>query len=119
LAEQETLIAVQVEDPEGIEHVEAIASVPYIDCIFIGPTDLSLGLGYPGENDHPAVMEAFTRIHRAIDSKPDVKLGTFARDASDANQWTASGARFVALASTLLIAQKFREIMADLRHGNV
>ena|SRR5215469_3758123 len=117
-AEQNTLIAVQVEDPAGIEHVEAIASVPYVDCVFIGPTDLSLGLGYPGENDHPAVLEAFTRIRNAIHSKPNVKLGTFARDASDANQWTAKGASFVALASTLLIAQKFREIMADLQRAS-
>jgi 4-hydroxy-2-oxoheptanedioate aldolase len=117
-AEENTLIAVQVEDPEGIEHVEAITSVPFVDCVFIGPTDLSLGLGYPGENDHPVVMEAFARIDSAVDSKPNVKLGTFARDASDANQWTARGASFVALASTILIAQKFREIMANLQPEN-
>jgi hypothetical protein len=91
---QHTLIAVQVEDPEGIEHVDAIASVPHIDCVFIGPTDLSLGLGYPGENDHPAVIEAFARIHRAVNSKPHVKLGTFARDSNDANRWTKQGASF-------------------------
>ena len=114
-AEQDTLIAVQVEDPEGIDHVEAIASVPYIDCVFIGPTDLSVGLGYPGENDHPAVIQAFDRINQAVNSKPHVKLGTFARDANDAKQWTKQGASFVALASTILIADKFRELIAALR----
>jgi 4-hydroxy-2-oxoheptanedioate aldolase len=117
-AEQNTLVAVQLEDPEGIDHVEAIASVPYIDCVFIGPTDLSLGLGYPGENDHPAVTEAFTQIRRAVDSKPRVKLGTFARDASDANHWINRGASFVTLASTVLIAQKFREIISELHPDN-
>jgi 4-hydroxy-2-oxoheptanedioate aldolase len=116
-AEHDTLIAVQVEDPEGIDQVEAIASVPYIDCVFIGPTDLSIGLGYPGENDHPAVIEAYRRINKAVKSKPHVKLGTFARDANDAAQWTDQGAAFVALASTLLIAQKFREVIAALRVG--
>jgi 4-hydroxy-2-oxoheptanedioate aldolase len=116
-AEQDTLSAVQVEDPEGIDHVEAIAAVPYVDCVFIGPTDLSLGLGYPGENDHPVVIEAFGRINKAVNSKPHVKLGTFARDANDAKRWTAQGASFVALASTVLIAQKFREINTALRVG--
>ncbi len=116
-AEENTLIAVQIEDPEAIEHVGEIASVPYIDCVFIGPADLSLGLGYPGESDHPAVVEAFTRICSTVASKPNVKLGTFARDAKDANAWTAKGASFVALASTLLIAQKFREVVADLQPG--
>jgi 4-hydroxy-2-oxoheptanedioate aldolase len=118
-AEQDTLIAVQIEDPEGVEQVEAIASVPYIDCVFIGPTDLSLGLGYPGESDHPKVIDAFARIHSAVDSKPHVKLGTFARDAADANHWTKRGASFVALASTSLIAHKFREIMTALRPDGV
>jgi Xaa-Pro aminopeptidase len=32
----------------------------------------------------------------------------------DAKAWTAKGASFVALASTLLIAQKFREVIAEL-----
>ncbi len=116
-AEENTFIAVQVEDPEAIEQVEAIASVPYVDCVFIGPTDLSLGLGYPGENDHPTVVDAFTRICSAVAWKPSVSLGTFARDAKDANVWTAKGASFIALASTLLIAQKFREVVADLQAG--
>jgi len=116
-AEQNTLVAVQVEDPQAIEHVEEISSVPYVDCVFIGPADLSLGLGYPGESDHPTVVEAFTRICETIASKPNVSLGTFARDARDANNWTAKGASFIALASTLLIAQKFREVVADLRAG--
>jgi hypothetical protein len=54
----------------------------------------------------------------ALRAKPNVKLGTFARDASDGNQRTARGASFVAFASTILIAQKFREIMANLQPEN-
>jgi 2-keto-3-deoxy-L-rhamnonate aldolase RhmA len=90
-------------------------TVRHIDCVFIGPADLSLGLGHPGENDHPVVVEAFNRICRAVASKPNVKLGAFARDAKDAHAWTGKGASFIALASTLLIAQKFREVAADLQ----
>jgi 4-hydroxy-2-oxoheptanedioate aldolase len=113
-AQENTLIAVQVEDPEALENLEGIASVPYIDCIFIGPADLSIGLGYPGESDHPTVLAAFDRICRVVASKPNVKLGSFGRDARDAKAWTAKGASFVALAATLLIAQKFREVVAEL-----
>jgi 4-hydroxy-2-oxoheptanedioate aldolase len=113
-AQENTLIAVQVEDPEALENLEGIASVPYIDCIFIGPADLSLGLGYPGESDHPTVVATFDRICQAVASRPNVKLGSFGRDARDAKAWTAKGASFVALAATLLIAQKFREVVAEL-----
>jgi hypothetical protein len=58
-------------------------------------------------------MAAFDRICQAAPS-PNVKLGSFGRDAHDAKAWTAKGASFVALASTLLIAQKFREVAAEL-----
>src|SRR5260370_40392246 len=114
-AEENTLIAVQVEDPEAIGQVQEIAAVRYVDCVFIGPADLSLGLGYPGEIDHPTVVEAFNRICRAVATKPNVKLGSFARDAQEARAWNAKGASFIALASTLLIAQKFREVVCDLQ----
>ena len=43
-----------------------------------------------------------------------IKLGSFGRDARDAEDWTAKGASFVALAATLLIAQKFREVVTEL-----
>jgi hypothetical protein len=49
-----------------------------------------------------------------VATEPNVKLGSFGRDAHDAKVWTAKGASFVALASTLLIAQKFREVVAEL-----
>lgn len=111
---ENTLIAVQVEDPEGVEQVEEIASVPYVDCIFIGPSDLSLGLGYPGEINHPTVVAAFDRIRQAVASRPNIKLGSFGRDAGEAKGWETKGASFVALAATLLIAQKFREVAGEL-----
>jgi hypothetical protein len=50
----------------------------------------------------------------SVASKPNLKLGSFGRDARDAKDWTTKGASFVALASTLLIAQKFREVVAEL-----
>jgi 4-hydroxy-2-oxoheptanedioate aldolase len=117
-AEENTFIAVQVEDPEAIEQVAEIASVRYIDCVFIGPADLSIGLGYPGETNHPIVVKAFDRICDPVASKPNVKLGAFARDAQDGYAWTRKGASFVALASTLLIAQKFREVVDDLQSAD-
>src|SRR5258705_3617949 len=77
-AEENTLIVVQVEDPEAIEHLEEIASVPYIDFIFIRPAYLHLVLRDPGESDHPTVVAPFNRICNAVTSKPNVKLGTLA-----------------------------------------
>lgn len=50
------------------------------------------GLGYPGESTHPVVVEAFNWICSAVASKPNVKLGAFARDAKDGHAWIGKGA---------------------------
>jgi 4-hydroxy-2-oxoheptanedioate aldolase len=44
-ANRETFLIVQIETPEAIANVEAIAATPGVDGLFIGPGDLSLRLG--------------------------------------------------------------------------
>ncbi len=57
-----TITVLQVETRRGLEAVEAIARIPGIDVLFIGPSDLSTSLGRPGEMSHPDVQAAFRRI---------------------------------------------------------
>jgi len=48
-ANRETFLAVQIETPEAVRNVEAIAAVEGVDVLFIGPGDLSLRLRQSGE----------------------------------------------------------------------
>ncbi len=57
-ANRDTLVCVQVEDPEGLENLEELVAVPQVDVFFVGPSDLSNALGFPGQPDAPAVREA-------------------------------------------------------------
>ena len=43
-ANKETFLTVQIETPEGIHNADAIAAVPGVDMIFVGPGDLGLRL---------------------------------------------------------------------------
>lgn len=43
-AQRETFLAVQIESPEGVAHADAIAAVPGVDLLFVGPGDLGLRL---------------------------------------------------------------------------
>ncbi len=61
-ANEETFIAVQAENPTAIENLEEIAAVPGIDCVFVGPFDLSVSLGIPGQVTHPREVEAIDRV---------------------------------------------------------
>jgi 4-hydroxy-2-oxoheptanedioate aldolase len=114
-AAENTLVIVQIEDPEGVERAQEIAAVPYIDMLFIGPTDLALSLGYPGDNDHPRVVEAIDQVRKAVAGHHKLGLAAFARDAADALSWHDRGASFIALTATTLIAQKFGEVTDQLR----
>ena len=42
---------VMIESAAGVENAEAIAAVPGIDCIYIGPGDLAITMGLPPGND--------------------------------------------------------------------
>jgi 4-hydroxy-2-oxoheptanedioate aldolase len=59
----ELLAIIQIESKEGLDNVDAIAAVPGVSALFIGPADLALSLGYPG--DAPEVEAAIQTILRA------------------------------------------------------
>lgn len=48
----------QIETPESLAHLDAIASVDGVDVLFIGPLDLTTNMGIQGQFDHPLFVEA-------------------------------------------------------------
>ncbi|RAH78889.1 2,4-dihydroxyhept-2-ene-1,7-dioic acid aldolase [Aspergillus japonicus CBS 114.51] len=62
------VIAVQIETKAALENVGAIAAVPGVDVLFIGPFDLGVNIGHPmreqGEMD-PELLKAIHTIHEA------------------------------------------------------
>ena len=52
--EEEICVLVQIETKQGLDNLEAIAGVEGVDGVFIGPGDLSAGLGYLGDQGNPA-----------------------------------------------------------------
>ncbi len=63
----ELLCIIQIESEEGLANVEAIAAVPGVSALFIGPADLALSLGYPV--DALEVESAIQTILRAARSR--------------------------------------------------
>lgn len=54
-ANQETFVVVQIETPQGLENVDAIAAVEGVDALFIGISDLRLRLGDNDANFEQAI----------------------------------------------------------------
>lgn len=62
---RETLIIPQCETVGALEHIEEIAAIDGVDGIFVGPFDLSISMGIPGDFANPAFQAALTRIINA------------------------------------------------------
>lgn len=59
---EETLVVVMIESPEGVKNCEAIAATPGIDALLIGTNDLCFEMGIPGKFDDPKVEDAYTKV---------------------------------------------------------
>jgi 4-hydroxy-2-oxoheptanedioate aldolase len=91
---RETLVAVKVESEAGINNIEAIASVPGLSAILIGPGDLSASLGIPGAPlEHPRMVEAIEATVAAC-ARNGIAGGPHVSTQADLATWVERGARF-------------------------
>ncbi len=65
LANEHTLLVIQLESPLALENADAIAAVPGVDVLMLGPGDFSVLSGIPCQLDHPIVHDAFRRVSQA------------------------------------------------------
>ena len=65
-ANEETLIAIQLEDEAAIDNIDELLKVDDIDVFFIGPSDLSQSMGFPGNPKAPRVAEAIETSFRKM-----------------------------------------------------
>lgn len=94
-ANRETFLVVQVETPQALENADAIAAVPGVDVLFLGPGDMSLRLGCtPAVND--VVMMDVQKKIAAAARKHGKAWGRPVGSAADAKTLVEIGARFIA-----------------------
>jgi hypothetical protein len=61
------MVVAMIETQSGLDHAQAIAAVPGVDALMMGPMDLSLELGIPGELRHPRILAAYdTSVKAAV-----------------------------------------------------
>ncbi len=92
-ANRETFLVVQIESPEAIANAEAIAAVPGVDGLFVGPGDLGLRLKHVSEG--LTMEECLRRVGQAA-AKHDKAWGCPARNASHLRELHSQGAQLVA-----------------------
>ncbi len=111
-ASEELCLIVQVETKLAIGRLEDIATVDGVDGVFIGPSDLSASMGFPGNPGHPeviaAIEDAFARLTRL-----GVPFGILTLDEAFCRRSIELGTAFTAVGVDLdLIARALRALRA-------
>jgi len=116
-ANEEVLIAVQAETPQSIQNLEEIVAVPGIDVVFVGPFDLSVSLGIPGEVNHPREVEAIDKVI-AICRRSTTGVGIQLFDVPSIQSWVQKGMRMISYSSdSALLADAAAAGVAQIRKG--
>jgi 4-hydroxy-2-oxoheptanedioate aldolase len=112
-ANEETSIIIQLESPAALRHAEEIARVPGVDVLMLGPGDLSVLAGVPGESNHPIILEAHRTVASAAHAA-DIHWGTVSSGPEHTRSLLAMDARFVCHNADLMILRRgLEKIQAD------
>lgn len=115
-ARADVLSIATIEHPSAVDNIDEIAATPGLDLAFIGPGDLAMSLGIPGQFEHPKFKEAVARAEAGL-LKSQVALGGVARTPDQAKLMLDRGYRALVLGGFdwMLLQQAGQKLLEDVR----
>jgi 4-hydroxy-2-oxoheptanedioate aldolase len=102
-ANDNTFVMLQIEHIDAVSQADAIAALPGLDVLCLGPADLAVSLGLLHEQGNSQVIEAMDRVFAAAaEHNLPVCMGRYER-ASDQPELVRKGARFVIASDDLVV----------------
>jgi 4-hydroxy-2-oxoheptanedioate aldolase len=108
-ANDNILVILQTESPQGVDNAEAIYSVPGVDAIFVGPNDLRAQMRITHGEPTDAQFEEMIRRIIAAGKNTGTPTGIHAMTPDSALKHAAEGMQFVAVASELRMMMRTAE----------
>ena len=96
-------VIIQVEHREAVENIDSILEVSGIDCVFVGPYDLSGSRGKTGRVDDPEITAAVAAVGDAC-SRMSVPLGIFGATAAAVRAYIDQGFKLIAVGMDVTLA---------------
>lgn len=90
---KQTLAIAQIETTKGVQAADEIASVEGIDVLLVGPNDLSVSLGCPGDINSPREQEAILKVAEACERNG--KIFGIHGSAALLEKWIPHGLRLI------------------------
>lgn len=116
-ANDNSLVVVQIETPEAVDASGDIAAIDGVDVLFVGPLDLSVNLGCPGDFTQPRFIAALKKVVKSC--RDHGKTPGILTKAGFEQQHNELGFRFTALGSDSgAVSQGMGANLAMLRQGS-
>jgi 2-keto-3-deoxy-L-rhamnonate aldolase RhmA len=108
----------QIESAEAIKNLDQIAAVDGADVLFVGPMDLSVGLGVPQQWDHPSLRSALAKVVNAC-QKSGKAAGMIVMSEEQIEQALADGFTMLAYSSdSAAVVKGMKSVSESFRkHG--
>lgn len=114
-ARAQQLLALQIECETGVANASAIAAVPGVDVLFVGPGDLSTNMGAMGNPSAAHVQAAIQSVLDAARAQGKA-AGILAPQQGDAERYLEAGFTMVAVGSDLgLLARGSDDLVARFK----
>lgn len=114
-ANRETAVVMLLEGREALEGIDEILEVDGIDVVFLGPVDMSMSLGVPGQTEHPEVEKAIRAIAEKARRK-DIAVGMLCLNMESAKRWFDLGVNVLAYGiDNMIIRETVDNIVQTLR----
>lgn len=113
---REVFVTVMLESDRAFKDLDAIAAMPGIDALTLGPTDLAQDLGVFGTPDESRVLDE--RRHMILDAanKHGKTCAMLASSAAQTRQWKDAGALLLAYSSDVGVIQDgYRQALAQIK----
>lgn len=109
------MVVTQIETQRGVDACDEILSVPGLDALMVGPADLSISLGVPGDFLHPKMVAAMEKLV-ATCQKHGVIPGTQTRNTQLARFWRDRGMLLLGCSNdTSMLLDRATQLIGELR----
>jgi 2-keto-3-deoxy-L-rhamnonate aldolase RhmA len=114
---ENVMAVLQIETKRAVEAREELLAIDGVNAVIVGPADLSVSLGVPGEFEHPRMVSAIESIMESCHRR-NVVPGIHMRSPGPLNGWRKRGMRLLSCSNeqTMLLERATgicHEITAD------
>lgn len=108
---------IQIESERAVANVDAIAAVPGVDVLFVGPADLSFSMGIPGKIKDPRFIAALETVSAAA-ARHRKAAGFLARAADELEGLIGLGYTFLGISTdSSVLAAGMRALAAGFHQA--